>query len=131
MNIIRTSGKGGRSEAALGPGRGRGSFPKIFPFSMAVPDYQPFLVFGTEPLVSHRYQSQLLAVPLPGCLSPSALQELKDHYFRQACPSLATACRHPPPSLREHWAEVATSGPLLVHHSFAWVWPRDQSTENR
>ena len=45
INIVRTSGKGGRSEAMLGPGRGRGSFPKIFPFSMAGADLPAFLGF--------------------------------------------------------------------------------------
>ena len=45
MNIVRTSGKGGRSEAALGPGHGRGGFPKIFPFSMAGADLPAFLGF--------------------------------------------------------------------------------------
>ena len=45
MNIDRTSGKGGSREAALGPGRGRGGFPRIFPFSMAGADVPAFLGF--------------------------------------------------------------------------------------
>ena len=45
MNIMRTSGNGGRSEAALGLGRGRGGFPKIFPFSMDVPALSAFFGF--------------------------------------------------------------------------------------
>ena len=45
MNIDRTSGKGGSSEAALGPGRRRGGFPRIFPFSMAGADLPTFLGF--------------------------------------------------------------------------------------
>ena len=45
MNIERTSGKGGSSEAALGPGRERGGFPRILPFSMAGADLPAFLGF--------------------------------------------------------------------------------------
>ena len=45
MNIIRTLGNGSRSEATLGPGHGRGVFPKIFPFSMEVLAFSAFLGF--------------------------------------------------------------------------------------
>ena len=132
MNIVRTSGKGSRSEAALGPGRGRGGFPKIFPFSMAVPDLPAFFgfqdgAFGFAPV----------PISAAGCTSswpPISIGTAR--VDRNTSPDGLVLCwqwhhRHPPPSLREHWAEVVTSGPLLVRHAFAWVWPGDQSREDR
>ena len=83
---------------------------RFFPSPWQYQIYQPFLVFRMEPLVLHRYQSQLLAAPVPGHLSPSALQELQDHESRRACPPLTLARCHPPPSLQEHWAEAAALG---------------------
>ena len=76
MNIIRTLGNGGRSEAALGPGRSRGGFPKIFPFFMEVLALSAFFgfrdgAFGFAPV--------LVSATVPGHLSPSAPQELQDH----------------------------------------------------
>ena len=60
-------------------GRGRGGFPKIFPFSMAGADLPAFLGFRDGAFGFARYQSQLLAAPVPDRLFPSAPQELQDH----------------------------------------------------
>ena len=121
MNIVRTSGKGGRSEAALGPGRSRGGFPKIFPFSMAGADLPAFLgfrdgAFGFAPV----------PVSATGCTCswpPISIGTagVAGSLVRRACPPLTLAHHQPPPSLQEHWTEAAALGPLLVCHAYAWV----------